>query len=183
MEDKIIPNFSIDGRMKDLPDIQRAFMFELLIPDLGDWKQEDMIVRCKTASIPARGNAPIESVFMGMKQYFPGQPLFTNVLTVEIEEHEDQKALKALYDWQQQIFDVDPFSPTAGQSKQPTDNAVSRDITLRMYRYNGQVLEKSIKFYNSWLENVDESALAYTTNDSVRYTASFRYDYWLLQDN
>lgn len=183
MEDKIIPNFSIDGRMKNLPDIQRAFMFELFIPDIGEWSQDSMIVRCKTAVIPSRGNQPIESMFMGMKQHFPGQPLFGHTLTVEIEEHEDQKALKALTDWSQEIFDVNPQSPTAGQSKGATDNDVSRDITLKMYRYNGQVLEKSVKMYNAFLENVDDATLGYANNESVKFNATFRFDYWLLQDN
>jgi len=174
-------NFSIDGRMKDLPDIQRAYMFELFIPDIGDWVQDDMIVRCKTAVIPSRGNQPIESFFMGMKQHHPGQPLFGHTLSIEIEELEDQKALKALYDWSQRIFDVNPKSVTAGQSKEPTNNDISRDITLKMYKHDGTTLEKSVKFYNAFLENVDDATLGYANNESVKYNATFRFDYWLLE--
>jgi len=177
-----MPNFTVDGRMKGLPDIQRAFMFELLIPDIGDWIQDDMVVRCKTAVIPSRGNTPIESVFGGMKQYYAGQPLFTSTLTVEIEEHEDQKALQSLYDWQQKIYDVNPNSPRGGAQQGGGKADITRDISLKMYKYNGDNMPKSVKFYNAFIENVDDAALGYATNESVKYNVTFRFDYWLLED-
>lgn len=176
-------NFSIDGRMKDLPDIQRQYNFELLIPQIGDWNQDDMIVRCKTAAIPSRGNTPIESIFMGMKQFYPGQPLFTNTLAVEIEEHEDQKALIALHSWNEQIFDTNPKSATAGQAQQSGKKDISGDIKLVMYGFGGDPLPKAIVFKNAFLENVDDSTLGFANNESVKFTATFRFDYWLLQDN
>ncbi len=173
-------NFTIDGRMRNLPDIQKQYMFELLIPNIGEWNQDDMIVRCKTASIPSRGNTPIESFFMGTKSFTPGQPIFTNVLNVEIEELEDQKGLISLYDWSQKIFDHDPNSPTGGQSQENSKQGVSRDISLRMYKGNGEPLEKSISFKNSFIENFDDSPMGFANNESVKINVTFRFDYWLL---
>jgi hypothetical protein len=178
-------NFSIDGRLKNAPDVQRTFLFELVIPANFGGKDydKDLIYRVKTAVIPSRAVEVIESNYMGMKQYFPGRSLFNHNLSVNIEEHEDQGATKFLYDWQQQIFDVNPTSPTAGQSKS-TDkksNQYAKDISLYMYKYNGEKLGKKIMFYNSFVESVADYPLSYTS-DSVKYDVTFRFDYWLLKD-
>lgn len=173
-------NFTIDGRMKNLPDIQRQYNFELLVPNIGDFDQDDMILRVRTATIPSRAVEVIESNFMGMKQFFPGKALFTNTLVVQYEEFEDQKVTTQLYDWQQKLFDVDPDSRTAGSGQESGKRNVTRDISLVMYGYNGKKLKKKIVFYNAFVENVGDSALGYANNESVKYDVTFRFDYWKL---
>ena len=53
-------NFFLEGRAKRLPDLQRGWMFELLIPAIADITGgiikgvDDLIIRVKTAVIPGR---------------------------------------------------------------------------------------------------------------------------------
>jgi hypothetical protein len=175
--------FAIDSRMKDLPDPQTQYMWELLIPNIGDLVQDDILLRLQTAVIPSRGNQPMESMFMGMKQHFSGQPLFTHTLVTELEEREDQEVFKSLNSWNQLIFDIDPNSNTSGQSKVTGKRDYTRDITLTMYNKGKGKLPYSVVFYNAFLENVDDSQLGYANNESVRYNATFRFDYWLPKKN
>ena len=52
-----------------------------------------------------------------------------------------------------------------------------------MYGYGGTTLEKQIRFKNMFLENVDDAALGYAANESIKINATFRFDYWLLEDS
>jgi hypothetical protein len=175
--------FAIDSRMKGLPDPQTQYMWELLIPNIGDLVQDDILLRCQTATIPSRGNQPMESMFMGMKQHFSGQPLFSHTLITEFEEREDQVVLTSLNSWQDLVFDIDPNSNTSGQSKVTGKQDYTRDIKLVMYKKNGEPLPYSVVFYNAFIENIDDSALGYANNESVKYSATFRFDYWLPKRN
>ena len=75
-------NFTIENRMKKLPDIQRTWMWELLIPAIANvtggimGDVDDLIIRVRSAVIPGRQIESMTSEFMGMKQYFPGKTTF-----------------------------------------------------------------------------------------------------------
>ena len=95
-------NFTIEGRLAAIEDIQRNFVFEVIIPNInimtgGIMNQEALIIRAKTAAIPARGNDTIDSFFMGMKQLFPGRPNFSNTLSCTLDETEDQIVMRATH--------------------------------------------------------------------------------------
>jgi len=182
-----MPNFTIEGRAKTLPDIQRNWMWELLIPSISDVTNgvmgdvEDLIIRCRTAVIPARGNEPIESNFMGMKQFFPGKPTFTHTFDVTIEETQDQIVHKALTAWQNLVFSVSPTTPTGGASLRPLKRDVAKDIYLVMYKYNQEEMERKIRFYNAFISNVGDVPMDYTTQAAGQFTATFQFDFWELQ--
>lgn len=185
-------NFTVEGRLATIDDLQRNFMFELIIPALagiiGTNNQnivtqdivESVTIRAKTASIPARGNEEIESVFMGMKQFFPGRPVFTNKLSVSLDETEDQFVLQMLTTWRNKIFDTRNDSATAGYSQAANKRALSTNITLRQYRYNGEKLKQDIVFVNAWPQDVGDVELSMAGNEKVTFGVSFTYDFWKL---
>ena len=177
-------NFSIDGRMKDLPDIQKNYMFEVWIPGDGftNFSQEGLIIRAKTATIPGRDFEQIDAFFMGTKQVFAGKPTFSNTLQIAFDEFEDQMVTKAINEWQQKIFDVDPKSGTAGASQVLRKRNYTKEIVVRMYRANGEALGKQIKFYNAWPKTLDDAALDMSSSEKIQRSVTFAYDYWLLED-
>jgi hypothetical protein len=168
-------NFSISKNLANLPDIQRNYQFELWIPNIADLNLDAFRVRCRSAVIPQRGNENIPVHFMGMVQFYPGKPTFTNTFTANIEEFEDKVVAKSLYTWQQLIFDIE----TNGASLATKKSEVVRDIMLKMYKYNGNDLS-TITFFNAWPELVGDVNLEYTGNDSVKYPVTFRFDRWEL---
>jgi hypothetical protein len=174
--------FSIDSRMADVGDIQRQYLYELEIPTIGSVTQDDMIVRVRSAVIPQRGVEPIESNFMGMKQFFPGKPTFSHQLVVDFEEFEDQKVLQYFTSWFEEMNVLDPNSEQSGVASKGWDkSSIARDITLKMYKYDGSTLSKSIKFVKAWPETMSDSALTYTGAESVKFSCTFRFDYWTLE--
>lgn len=179
-------NLTIEGRAKRLQDIQRNWLWELFIPAISDVTNgimgdvEDLVIRARTAVIPSRGNDPITSEFIGMKQYFPGKPNFGSTFSVEIEETEDQIVHKALTEWQNLIFNISPTDPMGGSSQRPLKRDVAKDIFLLMYSYNQRVLEKKIRFYNAFIQSVGDVTLSYAGNESVKYPVVFQYDFWEL---
>lgn len=175
-------NFTIDGRLKNLPDVQKNYMFEIRIPHDGfdSFSDEGLLIRARTAVIPGRDNTPIESHFMGTKQVFPGKTEFTGALQITFDEFEDQMITTAINEWQQMIFDYNPQSGTAGAQKVPSKRDYTKTVTLVMYRSNGTQLDKKIKFYNCWPKTIDDAQLDMQSSDKVQRSVTFQYDYWLL---
>ena len=186
------PNFTVEGRLSTIDDLLRNFMFEVTIPDIatmvgtesgvssGDL-MESMTIRTKTCSIPARGNEEIESVFMGMKQFFPGRPTFSNKLSLQIDETEDQLVMQVLTAWRNRVFDTRPDSFTAGYSKASNKRGLSTSIILRQYRYDGTALPNDIVFVNAWPQEVGDVELAMAGNEKVTFNVTFTYDFWKLK--
>jgi len=172
-------NFTVAGRLKNLPDIQKQYMWELIIPSIEDLDEDDMIVRARNVVIPGRTITPIESFFMGTKQFFAGRTEYTGTFAVQLEEFEDQKVHTALHSWMQLIHDYDPASPTAGGQKVPTKQDYIKNIVLKMYKSDQTKFEKDVVFYQAWPTSVGDATLDYTANDSVKYDVTFQFDYWL----
>jgi len=179
-------NFTIEGRAKAIGDIQRAWMFELSIPNIGnilsDYNDEEpLIIHSRTAVLPGRTNEPIESYFMGTKQWFPGKETFTHTFETTYEESEDQFVTKWLYAWKERIFTVDPDGDPAGASQAPAKRqGMTTDIFLKMYKYDGSLLPQAIRFFNAWPAVVADVTLDYTGNESIKYSVTFQYDLWTL---
>ena len=184
-------NFTINGRADKFGDIQRTFMWNMLIPNISDvapsalLDAEDLLVRCRSFAIPQRANEPITSSFMGTRQFFPGKAdPGAGTITASFEDTEDMAIARIFYEWQQHIFNINPNSRThAGKSMKSAKKNLVKDIYLIMYRYDGSpsgegVLGTYIKFHNAWVQQVGESALSYEDSSSVKYDVTFQYDYW-----
>jgi len=181
-------NFTINGRAFKFPDIQRNFMWQLLIPNVrsvapsASFGAEDLLVRCRSISIPQRSNEAITSNFMGTRQFFPGRAdPGGGTVSVDFEDTEDMVIQRVFYEWQQNIFNINPASPTtAGKSKWLAKRMFTKDMFLMLYNYGGFPLPKQIRFHNAWVQNVNEISMSYDSNESVKYAVTFQYDYWTL---
>lgn len=178
-------SFHIESRMKNLPDILRGYNFEVIIPDIGSVSEsvkdsEDLVVRARISSIPSRGHEKIESNFVGMKQFFPGKPTFSNQISITFEEFEDQLVSKCMYEWANKIFDVRADSPTGGGAQVNKKRDIAKDIIIKQFDYNTQDLERAYKLFNCFIENIEEVSLDYTSNDSIKIPVQFSFDFWEL---
>ncbi len=181
-------NFTINGRAYKYPDVQRNFMWQLFVPGIISvapsalLDAEDLLVRCRSISIPQRSNEPITSNFMGTRQFFPGKAdPGGGTVSVQFEDTEDMAIQRIFYEWEQNIFNINPASTTtAGKSKRPMKRLLTKDMFLILYNYAGIPLPKQIRFHNAWVQNVSEAQLSYDGNESVKYDVTFQYDYWTL---
>lgn len=181
-----MPNFSIEGRLKGMKDIQRNWLFEVSIPDISNIvstvnDEEEFIIRAKTCAIPDRTNTPIESYFMGMRQWFPGRSEFGGTIVVGFEDSEDQKIFKALYDWQNIIFNVNDADAETGHSLAAGKReGQTTTLYVKMYKYNGELCKYMVRVVNAWPTSVAEVALDQAGNEAVRIETTFQYDHWTL---
>ena len=182
-------NLTLEGRRtQNQADVQRNFMWLLAIPGVSTvapttalLDQEDLLVRCRSMSIPPRTIAAIQSDFVGTKQYHPGKPDVGGTFVATFEETEDMKIQQIFYEWSQNIFNINPSSPlTAGKSKRPLKRQLTKTVFLQLLGYDGRPLPKAIRFVNAWVQNVAEVALDYGAGDSVKYSVTFQYDFWTL---
>ena len=157
-------------------------MWELIVPTAGVMNDsgvvdDDLVIRCRSVSIPGRSTEVITSEFMGMKQYFPSKPIFDGTVDVTYEETEDQPIKKALTEWQQKIYSTD----TGVQTVPFIDKRLqSKTLTLIMYDGKGDSLDRKIQFINAWPQNVPSVALSYAGSEQVIYSVTFQYDFWKL---
>jgi len=181
-------NFTINGRSYKYPDVQRNFMWQLFVPGIISvapsalLDAEDLLVRCRSISIPQRSNEPITSNFMGTRQFFPGRAdPGGGTVSVDFEDTEDMAIQRIFYEWQQNIFNINPASAiTAGKSKKVLKRLLTKDLYLILYNYAGVPLPKQIRFKNAWVQNVGEVSMSYDGNEAVKYSVTFQYDYWTL---
>jgi hypothetical protein len=180
-----MPNFTIEGRMKQIPDILRNFSWELSFPNINEIlpntvpNDEGLIVRAKTTSMPGRTVEVIESNHFGIKQFFPGRVSFAGTLEVTYEETDDLFVTKALNEWNNKIFEVDPAAENAGSSDAVSKRqGLSTDAYLKLYRYNNDLLDRKIRIYNVWPQTVADVPMDYNGNESVKYSVTFQYDFW-----
>lgn len=169
------------SRQKNLPDIQKNFLYEVYIPPVADLVTEDMLLRNVVANLPGRTIQKIESFFMGSKQQFAGRSEFNNEVTLEFSEREDQKVLKQFDSWFQAIYNYDPRSPLAGTAAGDSKLDYVVDVTIRMYKSNGDKLDKDVVLFNCWPSALAEVPLDYAGNDFVRPSVTLTYDYYLLK--
>jgi len=118
---------------------------------------------------------------MGTKANFPGKPSITDTLQVTLDETEDQKVQKAIYAWQQRIFDIDPTSGTAGYSQAVNKAGLSTTMMLRAYKYNGQKCDYDMVVYNAWPSERGEISFSMNGSEKVSPNVTFTFDYHLMQ--
>jgi hypothetical protein len=165
--------FTHQSRIKNLPDIQRTFMWELFIPSIAELNTDEMVVRIRNVQLPGRTIAPIESYFMGTKAFYPGRSEYTGTFTTQIEEFEDQKVHQAIHSWQELMFSYEQ-----GKQGVASKNDLVKPISLIMYKANGEKLPKKVIFQNAWPQAMADVTLDYSTAESVKYDITWQYDYW-----
>ena len=179
----------IEGRkIKGFADIQRNFDYEISFTNahtIVGWSDaEDLTLRARSFSVPSRGNEQIDSNFGAMKQFFPGKPTFENTTTIVFEETESQKVQKFLHAWQQKIFNVNEGHANHNRKRGDDGQGIGGGtgicdmITVKAFRFNGDELDNKYYFINAWLQNVDSVNIDYSQNESIKFSATFQFDFW-----
>lgn len=184
-------NFHIAGRATAMADVQRNFMFNVVILDVNKVAPksavplgiEDLTVRCTSVKVPDVSITSIETLFMGTKQFFPGKKEAGGTVTCNFYETEDQQITRFLYEWSQNIFNTNPDAKLglgAGRSSSPLKAGLCSDILVQMYSYAGLPLPYAIRAVNCWITAAPAPDLNFSGNEAVNYSVSFQCDYWKL---
>jgi len=137
---------------------------------------EDVVIHCRSTSIPGRSFDVVTTKFGGIEQFFPTAVHYSNPFNVVFEEFEDKKIATMLFKWQGMVHRA------IKSSLKKSNYAVNaelylledEDLTLETNRKKLKIIE----FNNLWPESVAEVPLDYGNSDSVKYSVAFRYDTW-----
>jgi hypothetical protein len=181
-----MPNFTIEGRKAGQVDIVRNYMFELSIPAISSVvpivSPEGLITRVKTAIIPGSTIDPIESDWMGTKQFFPGKKTPTTEMSVTFEETEDMVIHNAMTIWMEAIQTLDYKNVDSAGSSQfaKKRDGYATDLELKVYSYDGNRILRKIIFKNAWPTSIGDGTLDYSAADAVNFDVTFKFDTWIV---
>lgn len=182
-------NFTIENRAKIMQDVQRNWMFQLLIPGVTKvapvsslpFGPEDLLVRCQSVNIPSTTTEEIETMFMGTKQAFPGKKTNGGDVELTFYETEDQQITRFFYEWHQKVFNLDPEnSVKAGGSAGHVKRQITTDIIVQAFKYDKTPLPFSFKLYNCWPKTVSSPNFNWGSSEALTYTVTLRCDFWKL---
>ena len=181
-------NFHIIGRTANLPDVQRNNLWEMNIAtpkciSQSVWNADEMLLKVQSAKIPGKEVSDLTYNFMGMKQHYSGDAKeIDTTLSVTFQEFEDQKVRKALYAWSEAIWQIqNAKDDNSGHSTAESKKDYSTTIIMTLYKNNSEIAGK-VKFYNAWLKTINETELNYDSAESIKYSATFVYDYYDIID-
>jgi len=175
-------NYTIEGRLRDQPDILRNFMWEVDILDFTSplsniINQDKLSLRIKAITTPGRVIETIDTWFYGFKQSIPSRTLFDNNITLSMEETENQDVLSMIYTWMEKIVGVDQNSSFASLS---STKIIAKTMLIKLLKFNGKSTGKIIELRNVYPLSINEVTLDMSGNEAIRYDVNFNFDYWKL---
>lgn len=139
---------------------------------------EDLLVKCRSVTIPSKTVSQISTSFFGHKRIFPGRVEFSNVLDLEFEENELQ-TIKILFDdWISAIEETDFRNGMNSASRTLNIEDYTSPLYLSLLSYNGVKQAKNVTFYNCWPTSIKEVGLNYSSDEAIKYGVSFAFDYY-----
>ena len=188
-------NFTIEGRAGAvIKDIQRSWMWEVTFPSLTSIVpsvdgnsyeggiENELTIRAKSVSIPARGIEMIPSNFGAFVQQFPGKHTIDQTVSMNFEESENGNLHALLNGWQEKIFSI-----KSGHSQLPggkrgiggTSYVLPR-MFLTLKDYAGNPRPKMIMYQNVLPQQVGAVEMSYDSNSSMIFNVTFQFDNWYL---
>lgn len=157
------------------------------VPSLGGVSSkllidEDLLVKCRSVTIPSKTVSQISTSFFGHKRNFPSKVEFSHVLDVEFEENEMQ-TIKVFFDnWISAIEETDFRSGDEKGKRTLSIEDYQTPIYLSLLSYNGMKQAKNITFFNCWPTSIKDVALSYYDDAAIKYGVSFSFDFYELGD-
>jgi len=165
-------NMGADSLKNNLSNPARVYLWEVVFSNpIGGGDAEALMLRCQTTAIPGRSVGEILIPFKqsaGVK--FPGKLTMSHTWAATFIEGTDKKVFEALHAWEQAIVHdrLNTGLP---------DVAIKANIYLRLLDSQGDP-HLSIKLVGCYPQETAEVPLTYEDEDTVKYPATFSYDYW-----
>jgi hypothetical protein len=149
------------------------------LEDLLD--SEEMLLRAKTASLPAKSIGELTTEFMGSKLVYPGKATVDGDLSITFDEFQDMKISRILHKWSNLVFnhaigqDFDAQGITGGAYSNYLKDYTA---TIIVDLYDSTLTSKlpiSYKFRFCWPKEIAAAELQMEGQDKVTRQVTFRY--------
>lgn len=160
-------------------EIAKTFNYKISIPNLGNLVEgyDDQIFSLSLidCTLPSRTNESIVSEYMGNQQRFSGKTNFAGTITATTEVREDIEQIRVLYDWMESIHSLQ-----TGNAIGSNKSDYTTDTYIILYKNDGNESPLKYRLYNSWISDITEFSLSYSTGDSIKISFTVSFDYWEL---
>lgn len=186
-------NFTIEGRALQTNPIFNH-LWEMSIINarsiMSNISEDDLILRCKSVTLPGSELVTHTTNFMGVKKEIPIKKNLTQTISCSFEMFEGEKGkgdrleYKFFYHWSNLIFEQNPKNFFVGNTilTMPSMQLYMRNIIIKQYKYNGEELSNHIKLYNCFPKKISDIELAYEGSATiVKFNIDFTFSHWTLE--
>lgn len=181
-------------KIKNLPDLAKQYLFQVTFKfdnkDLADMLGvEDLMLRAKTASMPAKSFGELTTEYMGSKLVYPGKATVDGDLSITFDEFQDMTISKLFHRWTNLMYnhaiddDIDAKGTTGGAySNYLKDYTATITVDLYDSTLNSK-LPISYEFKFAWPKEVASAELNMEGDAKVQRSVTFKYSTYKVISN
>ena len=172
------------SKIKNLPDLAKQYLFQVVFQFENDTLKnilnaDDLILRAKTASIPAKSFGELTTEYMGSKLVYPGKATVDGDLSITFDEFQDMMVSTVLHKWSNLMYnhsagdDLDAGTPGAFSNKLSDYTA-----TITVYLYDSTLNTKlpiAYKFKWAWPKEIASAELNMEGDSKIQRQVTFKY--------
>lgn len=179
-------------KIKNLPDLAKQYLFQVTFKfdnqELADLLGvEDLMLRAKTASMPAKSFGELTTEYMGSKLVYPGKATVDGDLSIQFDEFQDMLISKTLHRWQNLMFnhaiddDIDARGTTGGAYSNYLKDYTA---TITVELYDSTLTTKlpiRYVFKFAWPKEVSSAELNMEGDAKITRSVTFKYSTFAVE--
>lgn len=183
------PSMSVFGKLYGLEDLakqylfQTRFIFETTSELAGILNTEDLMIRARQVSLPAKSFNELDTQYMGTKLLYPGRATVSGDVTILWDEFQDLTVSKQLHQWANCLMNQGFSQDIGGGSNNITGGAISNlarnycaTIEIKLYDSTlKNTLPLKWYLYRCWPKNISDFGLDHNGDGKVTRSATFSY--------
>lgn len=172
------------SNIKNLPDLAKQYLFQVVFDFDNDQLKEllnaeDLILRAKTASMPAKSFGELTTEYMGSKLVYPGKATVDGDLSITFDEFQDMMISKVFHRWSNLMYnhssgdDID-----AGSAGAFSNYLKDYTATITVFLYDSTLQNKlpiAYKFKYAWPKEVASAELNMEGDSKIQRQVTFKY--------
>jgi hypothetical protein len=157
------------AHVMNLPDAATTWNFDLFVPAIPGFGQNNLTYKCKTTTLPQSRIEPIKIELHGVGKQEAGRALYEHTFTAMFMETVDYKTYEAFRNWRDFM--------RSWKNNTGTDSAAYKvNLELDVYD-NGPNLVKTVILVGAFVTDIGEVAYNGAESVAVEMSITFSFDY------
>lgn len=157
------------AHVMNLPDAAQSWNFDLFLPAIPGFGQNNLTYKCKTTSLPTSKIEPVKIELHGVGKQEAGRAIYDHSLQATFLETVDYKTYEAFRAWRDFM--------RSWKNNTGTDSAAYKvNLELDVYN-NGPDLVKTMILVGSFVTDIGEYAFDGAASTAMEMQVTFSFDY------
>ena len=183
------PSMSVFGHLSGLEDLLKQYLFQVRFifeknTELANILDVDeLMIRARQVTLPAKSFNELETNYMGTKLLYPGRATVSGSTTIQWDEFQDMTISEQLHKWANMLMNQGFKDDIGGGSNEMTGGAISNyaahycaTIEVKIFK---STLKEPVPFkwilYRCWPKNISDFQLDHNGDSKVTRQAEFSY--------